>query len=74
MLRFGPNFTPGFQEPREAYSSFLNTHVLPRLMEFAQEFWKIVNDERQYQDSERLRLDQEAWALQSEPNPPYEKR
>jgi len=74
MLRFGPNFTPGFQKPREAYSSFLNQHILPRLMELIPEVCKAVNEEQLHQDSERLRLDQEAHALQSEANPPFTKR
>ena len=74
MLRFGPDFTPGFQKPREAYSSFLNTHILPRLMELIPEVWKIMEAERQYEFAERFRLDQEAHALQSEPNPPHTKR
>lgn len=35
---------------------------------------RILKQELDAQGAERLRLEQEAWALQSEPNPPYEVR
>jgi hypothetical protein len=74
LLKAGPDYQPDHWEPSEAYASFLGARLLPRLMELIPEVWKVVNDEQRYEGAERLRLDQEAWALQSEPNPPYEKR
>lgn len=35
---------------------------------------EILRRRQGHEASERLRMDQEAWALQSEPNSPYEKR